>query len=227
MAGTSDPRDLVEEALRRAADAPTAIGPEGVRQRRAQRRARNVEIMTLRLAGMSQEKIAERFGIKQTTVSAILAKMLAQAQQLNADEMRALENARLDRVQAAIWPQVLQGDLKAIGTYLRLSQQRSAINGLNAPTRVELAVSVKQELEQAFTELEALVLEVEQLPDPKSGTGSRKARQREAIESRSARDAARYAEEMAERIAREAALEQQRAALVTEQAELAEREGAA
>lgn len=206
MARSTDPRDIISDAWdRERLPSPTPEMMEtSRRQRLARIKARNVEIMTLRLAGMSNDKIGERFGLSAQRVAALISTMLAKAHHANADQMRELENARLDRVQAAIWPRVLQGDLKAITTYLRLSQQRAALNGLNAPTRVELAVSVREELEQSFNDLEALVLEVEQLAAPTSGPGSRRAKQRAAIEQRASRDAADYAEQLTERIVRDA-----------------------
>lgn len=48
-------------------------------------------------------------------------------------EMRALENARLDKIQTVLWPLALEGDLKAIDRLLRLFERRARLNGLDQP----------------------------------------------------------------------------------------------
>jgi hypothetical protein len=72
--------------------------------------------------------------------------------------MRALENARLDRAQTAIWSKVIAGDLASIDVFLRISQRRAKMNGLDEPTRVNLSINVRQEMEQALNQLESVVL---------------------------------------------------------------------
>ena len=73
-------------------------------------------------------------------------------------QYRTLENLRLDRVQAAIWPKVLAGDTKAIDTFLRISQRRARLNGLDAPLDVSVSVSIRHEMQTALEQLEQVVL---------------------------------------------------------------------
>ena len=77
--------------------------------RRARQRARRVEALSLKLAGVSTAQTAERMGIRPDTVRHLVNRTLRTAENRAVEEMRELENARLDRAQAAIWSQVLAG----------------------------------------------------------------------------------------------------------------------
>ena len=93
--------------------------------RRKKQRARRIEAMSLKLAGVSTAQIAERMGIQPDTVRKLINRTLATAENRAAEEMRELENARLDRAQAAIWSQVLAGDYRAVMVFLQISQRRA------------------------------------------------------------------------------------------------------
>src|SRR5215208_1667353 len=75
-----------------------------------------------------------------------------------AEEMRELENARLDRAQAAIWTQVLAGDYRAVMVFLQISQRRAKLNGLDSPAPVAISPNVRGEMERALADLQQLVL---------------------------------------------------------------------
>jgi transposase len=77
--------------------------------RRKRQRARRLEALSLKLAGVSTAQIAERMGIQPDTVRKLINRTLRTAENRAVEEMRELENARLDRAQAAIWSQVLAG----------------------------------------------------------------------------------------------------------------------
>lgn len=124
---------------------------------------RRVEAVSMRLAGLSFTQIAERMNITEGSARTMVKRSLSKAENRNADEMRELENARLDRAQAAIWPQVLKGDTKAINTYLQISTARRQMNGLNAASKVDISLSVQQEMDQALNELEEMLVEAEQV----------------------------------------------------------------
>ena len=126
--------------------------------RRAKQEARRVEAMSLTIAGLSPEQIGERMGITASGVRALVQRTLERATNRNAEQLREIENARLDRAQAAIWTKVLNGDLKAIDTYLRISTRRAKMNGLDAPTNINLSIGIKQEMEAALDELHAVVM---------------------------------------------------------------------
>lgn len=120
-------------------------------------RARRAQALSFRLAGFTEEQIAERLGISAKGVHELLERILAGAEAQGVKQLRELENSRLDRAQAAIWTRVLEGDLNAINTFLRISQHRSKINGIFAPVEIDLTVSVRNEMMQALQSLEEIV----------------------------------------------------------------------
>ena len=162
----TEPTDLmaeVAEVSQQSRIAPAKMGesvPEGngVVARRIEDRARRVEALSLRLAGFSLEQIADRMELSISGVRDLVNRTLERAENTGVEEMRDIENARLDRAQAAIWDKVLRGEEKAVDTFLRISQRRARLNGLDMPTKVDLTMSIKQEMEQALARLENVVL---------------------------------------------------------------------
>lgn len=161
MAKRSDAQGEVLRAVENIQDR-SAIGRRGNPERK---QAERVEALSLRLAGLTYAQIGERLGVSSRSAQTMVTTVLENAENRGADEMRNMENARLDRAQAAIWGQVLNGDIPAVNTFLSISNRRATLNGLNAPKRVDLAVSVKQEMEQALGELEEIVLGDEEVED--------------------------------------------------------------
>lgn len=156
----AEPSDLVSEVVQAAEVIP--VGPvisnnlDERRKRRAQ--ARRVEALSLRLAGLTYEQIAEKLGIAPDGVRDMVERTLSRAENRAVEAERALENARLDRAQAAIWSKVLAGDLRAVDSFLRLSAQRAKINSLYAPVKIDLRADIRVEMETALRELERVVL---------------------------------------------------------------------
>jgi transposase len=124
--------------------------------RRARQRARRVEALSLKLAGVSTAQIAQRMGTKPDTVRHLINRTLRTAENRAAEEMRALENARLDRAQAAIWSNVLAGDYRAVMVFLQISQRRAKLNGLDSPPSVVVSPNMRGEMERALFELQQL-----------------------------------------------------------------------
>lgn len=126
---------------------------------RAKQKARRAEALSLRMSGFTYAQIAERLGISETGAHDLVLRTLERTTNVAVAELRDMENARLDRAQMAIWGDVLRGDHKAIGMYLRISSERSRLNGLYAPQKIDMSMSIRTEMEEAFKELEALVME--------------------------------------------------------------------
>ena len=59
----------------------------------------------------------------------------------NAEQLRAMEIERLDRMMLVIQPQVNAGNLGAIDRAIRISEQRSKLLGLFMPVKQEIAHS--------------------------------------------------------------------------------------
>lgn len=153
--GGGDEARVVETAVAAGQHPPLASLPE---RRRQKEEARQNEALTLRMAGLSYAQVGDRLGITPTAATDLVNRTLLKQKTPPVEEFRALENMRLDRAQAAIWPAVLQGDLKAVDAYLRISMARRRMNGLDAPMEINVAIQVRQEMEQALAELERTVL---------------------------------------------------------------------
>jgi transposase len=125
--------------------------------RRKRQQTRRVEAMSLKLAGVSTAQIAERMGIAPDSVRKLINRTLATAENRAAEEMRELENARLDRAQAAIWSNVLAGDYGAVMVFLHISQRRAKLNGLDSPVSVVISPNVRGEMERALSELQQVL----------------------------------------------------------------------
>ena len=123
----------------------------------ANRRADRVKILALRLAGFSSSQIADQMSMDNRAVEEAIEHTLESTKNRAVSEMRELENQRLDRAQSAIWSEVVKGNMQAINTFLRISQQRSKINGIYAPKKIEMSVGIRNEMENALSELESLM----------------------------------------------------------------------
>lgn len=143
------------EALARAEEADVLPLDEA---REKQARARRVEAMSLRMAGLTYEQIAERLKVSSSRAEQLVNDTLAAAENTQVARMRDLEGQRLDRAQAAIWTQVIEGDVKAVDAFLRISQRRARMFGLDQPAKVSLDVSVRTEMMNALADLERVVL---------------------------------------------------------------------
>lgn len=151
-----------DDQLAAVVEAASAGVVASAKQKEAARRA---EALSLRLAGLSYEAIGDRLGISGQAAAQMIERAFDRAERQGVAQLRAEENARLDRAQMAIWGDVIKGDLKAIGTFLAISAARSKINGLYAPTQVQMSVSIRQDMEEALASLEELVL-VTESPNP-------------------------------------------------------------
>ncbi len=120
-------------------------------------KARNVELLRMRIEGKTLDEIARHFNIKGPTAARIISETLAGAVNLRAEELREIENARLDVAQAAIWSKVKKGNMDAIDSFIRLSARRARMNGLDAPQKVQVGGNVRLEMEEALGALERLL----------------------------------------------------------------------
>lgn len=104
---------------------------------------RRAQAIALKLAGMDNETIAERLGysdrgaMSKDLWRAFHANRLEEKQAV--ETLRHVEGQRLDRLQAAVWPKALKGDLKAVETVRRLIAERIRLFGIAEPVRTELS----------------------------------------------------------------------------------------
>ena len=139
-----------------AAEAPPAGATPAVV--RTWRRALAGRVLRRRMAGASVTDIAREFGLPDDQVWRMIRDNLTPpADSHGVEVLRALESARYDAAQAAIWSDVVAGDSDAITVFLRISSARRRLLGLDKPARVEVAVGVRAEADAALTELAQLV----------------------------------------------------------------------
>jgi hypothetical protein len=153
------PRDRAAE-IAEAAAAVSNIVPMTTTGDKERRRVQAISALSYRLAGLTFAQIAERIDVSPTQASLLVRDALSEGIPAESvEEKRDLENARLDRLQAAIWAKALDGEYEAIDRYLKISQERSRLNGMYAPTAIRMRVEVRQEMEQALEQLQVLVLQ--------------------------------------------------------------------
>ncbi len=97
-------------------------------------REREVSALRFRAEGCTYEEIGRRLGItKQSAWEAVGRAMARNAEAIReqADEVRVLEAERLDAAASAIWPKVMEGDLRAQDTWLRNRSRYATLLGLD------------------------------------------------------------------------------------------------
>jgi hypothetical protein len=102
---------------------------------------REAEVVRLRRGGLTFDQIATRTGYA-SPGAAHLAWQRANKRIIrdDVDYIRRVEEDRLDMAQAAIWPQVLRGEVSAVTALLRIMERRSKLLGLDMP------IQIKQEI---------------------------------------------------------------------------------
>lgn len=103
---------------------------------------REKRALALRLAGATYEQIASELhislGAAHKAVQSVLDRTRQQCSE-QADELRQLEVARLDRMLLLLESQIRTGHLGAIDRALRIQERRAKLLGLDAPVRQEVA----------------------------------------------------------------------------------------
>ena len=128
----------------------------------------------MKMAGVDNETIAKTVGLKNPAqVSEDVTRAFRRAKAVEGaelDALKTLELARYDRAQAAIWPKVLQGELAAVDTFLRISRARCRVLGLDAAQELKVItmdlldahlIKLKEEVALAESELDADDLDAE------------------------------------------------------------------
>lgn len=120
-------------------------------------RERRKRCVALRLAGATWQQIADQLGYadRGAAHNDYVRAIGVSQQELTelAEEAKALELARYDRLLMACWTAATAGDLKAIETALKISDRRRDLLQLNAPMRVE--VTTVDQLDKQIAELAA------------------------------------------------------------------------
>lgn len=109
--------------------------------------------LELRKCGGSFRSIAEQQGISLGLAHKYVADALSEINELtaqDADWLRELELQRLDTAQLAIAKLVRQGHLGAVDRWLRISERRSKLLGLDAPIQQQVKLETEKQLTQTL-----------------------------------------------------------------------------
>lgn len=103
---------------------------------------RRVQSLDLRKAGASYRQIAAQLKVSVETAWSDVQHELAELAKLaaaSAEDVRALELARLDEVTLQMTRQMRTGSVAAAQTLIRAQERRARLLGLDAPVRSELS----------------------------------------------------------------------------------------
>jgi len=111
-----------------AAELPRVHGRHRNKALAASRRVRAVELKT---SGYTYTQVADELGYSSRgTAYNIVAKALREQTTEAVADLRHLENARLDALQAALWNAAMTGDISAVVAVVKIVQARVHLNGL-------------------------------------------------------------------------------------------------
>lgn len=116
-----------ERRLTHGANSPTAPA-------RAQARERERQALRLRAAGRTFAEIGAALGVSKQSAHEAVGRALAKTVEdirERAEELRAVESAKLDRAEEAIRAKVEEGDLRAVEVLLKVAARRAALLGLD------------------------------------------------------------------------------------------------
>ena len=104
-------------------------------------REKQITALELRKAGGTFEKIAQALGCGKSQAHRYVTKglqELCEKTRETAEQLRALENYRLDRMLLALSPKIEKGDVPAINAALRIMERRAKLYALDVqPMEVE------------------------------------------------------------------------------------------
>lgn len=101
---------------------------------------RRIDALEMRKMGYSYRKIGQKLGVSANTAHQDVKKsleILAKQSNESADQLRHMELERLDIAMNAIGTLVRQGNLGAIDRWLKISERRSKLLGLDAAPRMD------------------------------------------------------------------------------------------
>jgi len=94
--------------------------------------------LQLALAGEEYQSIADKVGYNSRqaawkAVKSALNKTVTE----DAEQVKLMQMRRLDRMLKALWPEVLQGNVKAILAAIRVEERRAKLLGLDGPIKLQ------------------------------------------------------------------------------------------
>ena len=122
---------------------------------------RELKVLELRRAGLTWQRIAEETGYaNHTGAYAAYKRAMKRTLQQPADEIREQELDRIDRLQLALWPNAMKGDVKSVMAIKALMERRAKLLGLDMPIKITQEVTTwngDESIDRAVRELAALL----------------------------------------------------------------------
>src|SRR5579863_52589 len=118
----------------------TRTGPKVIKDQERLNR-----VLALRTQGWTLKQIGEQEGVSNVRIHQLIVIALAQLVSEPGEEMRRLEQARLDDLQTAMWERAMNGDYAAIDRCLAIMERRAKLMGLDAPPQTLVGVGVASE----------------------------------------------------------------------------------
>ena len=138
---------------------PHNATPEGIAA--AERAA---AAMTLRRSGATYPEIARQLGYADPSGAyRAVQRGLTETLQEPADELRAVELDRLDRMQMAHWSRALAGDVKATQMVLRIMERRARLAGLDRPAIDDIEDWIREQMRREGLDADQAVSDAQRL----------------------------------------------------------------
>lgn len=117
---------------------------------------RRSKVLTYRMSGATTREIAGKLGVSHVTIVNDLKVLMTEVNEQIAEgreQLHALENTRLDKLQSAVWMTALTGHPDSVRTVLSVMERRAKLNGLDKPIKVDLAAELEGQIENALAKL--------------------------------------------------------------------------
>lgn len=99
-------------------------------QAKAERHSRTIQALQLRASGATYRQIGQALGVSEPTAWRLVQQESEAAIRESAAEVLELELQRLDRMQMGLWPDAIDGNVRAVEATLRIMDQRAKLLGL-------------------------------------------------------------------------------------------------
>lgn len=119
------------------------------------------QMFALLVRGVDEEEIMRRYGVSRDLLHRAIGNVTKRRRATAVEEHRAILDAAYAELQDALWEPAKRGVRAPLDGVLRILEGRRALNGADMPKRAEIKVSVREEVESAFTALEAVLIEAE------------------------------------------------------------------
>jgi len=100
---------------------------------------RRVKAFEMRKAGLNYREIGKSLNISEAQsfrdVSSVM-KVLSEQTLTEATSLREMETARLDKLQAALWPGAIGGNARTVEVLVKLMERRAKLWGLDMPIKI-------------------------------------------------------------------------------------------